>query len=471
MFAAFLFALLQTTPAAPPVTPPAALESPSLGLQAAHPNLAAKAPGKPNYGVVATLPAGKYLFTSLRFDLEKGAGPRILRIQGPVGYGPYYVGIQIRPWEPRPTDFKENFPPIMASAIDGSPAKKAGFKRFMILTSVNGSNFNWQVPLLAYAMTSAPECEVTALEFHMIGRPTKHTYRIKAERRVPPADPADGWLELITDDESRILRSDAIWDPTIRALLKTRSELPRFHSVTLELPDSPGKRQANFVRGLAYARVPGGMLPSLECWLDAPPEKSGGLRPEGLWIEPPGGFAAGQILGVNGQFFFIRSIRVDGASEGLTDLRLDPWKPNVESLLSGARPSAQMPPARSSQGESIEEFCNDTLVEWKTLTLPGELLSQDLQSTGNLVVRLEKGLLKLDLEVKGIRSRLDVAARAEAEHQAQAELAAKTGQPATQVQATPATESERLADLLEQRKAILMAILGSAKQSLANLRR
>jgi hypothetical protein len=28
-----------------------------------------------------------------------------------------------------------------------------------------------------------------------------------------------------------------------------------------------------------------------------------------------------------------------------------------------------------------------------------------------------------------------------------------------------------LADLLEQRKAILMAILGSAKQSLANLRR
>jgi hypothetical protein len=39
------------------------------------------------------------------------------------------------------------------------------------------------------------------------------------------------------------------------------------------------------------------------------------------------------------------------------------------------------------------------------------------------------------------------------------------------VQAAPARESERLADLLEQRKAILMAILGSAKQALSNLRR
>lgn len=35
----------------------------------------------------------------------------------------------------------------------------------------------------------------------------------------------------------------------------------------------------------------------------------------------------------------------------------------------------------------------------------------------------------------------------------------------------PAAESDRLADLLDQRKAILMAILGSAKQALANLRR
>ena len=43
--------------------------------------------------------------------------------------------------------------------------------------------------------------------------------------------------------------------------------------------------------------------------------------------------------------------------------------------------------------------------------------------------------------------------------------------PQPQVQVAPAAESERLADLLDQRKAILMAILGSAKQSLSNLRR
>jgi hypothetical protein len=87
------------------------------------------------------------------------------------------------------------------------------------------------------------------------------------------------------------------------------------------------------------------------------------------------------------------------------------------------------------------------------------------------VLGIEQGLLDLDLQVKGIRSRLDAAARAEAERKAQAELAAKGGQPAPHAQAPPTTESERLADLLEQRKAILMAILGSAKQALANLRR
>jgi hypothetical protein len=62
------------------------------------------------------------------------------------------------------------------------------------------------------------------------------------------------------------------------------------------------------------------------------------------------------------------------------------------------------------------------------------------------------------------------AARAEAERKAQAELAAKQGRPAPT--APPAAaESDRLADLLDQRKAILMAVLGSAKQALANLRR
>jgi hypothetical protein len=120
--------------------------------------------------------------------------------------------------------------------------------------------------------------------------------------------------------------------------------------------------------------------------------------------------------------------------------------------------------------ESIEQAANTSLVVWKTRTLPNLLATQGLEPTEELVIRLEQGLLTLDLEVKGIRSRLDAAARAEAERKAQTELAAKDGKPAPAV-GPPATESERLADLLEQRKAILMAVLGSTKQALANLRR
>ncbi|MDP1833132.1 MAG: hypothetical protein Q8K67_13820, partial [Geothrix sp.] len=59
----------------------------------------------------------------------------------------------------------------------------------------------------------------------------------------------------------------------------------------------------------------------------------------------------------------------------------------------------------------------------------------------------------------------------EAERKAQAELAARDGKAPPQALIGPATESERLADLLDQRKAILMAILGSAKQALAQQRR
>ena len=107
-------------------------------------------------------------------------------------------------------------------------------------------------------------------------------------------------------------------------------------------------------------------------------------------------------------------------------------------------------------------------MEWKTRTLPGLLASQELKPAEDLVIRIEKGLLNLDLEAKGVRTRLDAHARAEAERKAEAQLAAKE-------RSAPApaalTDSERLADLLDQRKAILMAILGSAKQALANLRR
>jgi hypothetical protein len=146
--------------------------------------------------------------------------------------------------------------------------------------------------------------------------------------------------------------------------------------------------------------------------------------------------------------------------------------PDVQGLLVGADLARDLGPrVASAPREAYEQQANEALIEWKIRTLPGLLTTQGLGATEDLVVRLEKGLLKLDLEVKGIRTRLDAQARAEAERKAAAELTAREGKAAPQVQLRPATESERLADLLDQRKAILMAILGSAKQSLSTLRR
>jgi hypothetical protein len=109
------------------------------------------------------------------------------------------------------------------------------------------------------------------------------------------------------------------------------------------------------------------------------------------------------------------------------------------------------------------------LVEWKTRTLPGLLKTQDAAALEDMVVRTEKGLLDLDLAIRGMRQRLDDLARAKAAQQAQASMPG--GNQTAPAPAAPTADSEALADLLDQRKAILQAILGSTKQALALGRR
>jgi hypothetical protein len=179
----------------------------------------------------------------------------------------------------------------------------------------------------------------------------------------------------------------------------------------------------------------------------------------------------GRFVRLYDRWYRLLEVRLGPDSHRLEALRLEAWKPDFPALLAGRCPT-QTEAARTSASdrEAIEGLANEALLEWKLRSLPDALNGQGRRSVEDLVLRIEKGLLTLDLESKGIRSRLDAQARAEAERKAQAALAAKGGNPPT-VAAAPAVESERLADLLEQRKAILMAILGSAKQALSNLRR
>jgi hypothetical protein len=190
-----------------------------------------------------------------------------------------------------------------------------------------------------------------------------------------------------------------------------------------------------------------------------------------VWPDPPEGMQLGRILRVGDHWYRLKTWTQDPASHRLLGFGLEPWKADVMSLLSGQSPADEigtvhLPGAR----ESLEQAANDSLVEWKTRSLPDMLRTEQAPALEEMVIRTEKGVLALDLQTRTMRERLDAQARAQAAQQAQASMPG-SNQPAPAAAAPSTADSEVLADLFDQRKAILQAILGSTKQALAQVRR
>jgi len=435
------------------------------------PALVAKAPGAPGYGLQTTTRSGKILLTNLRFHpVTRKVQGQLFRILGPAGMGPYRLGAQLQfhPQQQAPNDvlhpiwFANYF--AIVSTQDGFPAKEAGLEGRWVIESVDGTNFGWDLGALIFHISNSPIINVGAVKLPMFGGPSRKTFRITTRKVGEPVDPGDGSLEPVqaNSEVQAWLNGKQTW----RDLLILRSRQTRFAPLPIDLAG----RRLWVVRASGEPSSDASRV--FEFWREDPLTGAWDTGLLDLWPEPQGGLRPGTAIRIEDHWYRILASGQDPATGRLDRLELRPWEPDIASLLGGTTLAKDLgglkaPPLQ----ESIEQLANESLVEWKTRTLPGLLAAQNLGPAEDLVIRIEKGVLALDLEAKGIRSRLDAAARAEAERKAQVELAAKTGQPAPQVQATPATESERLADLLEQRKAILMAILGSAKQSLSNLRR
>ncbi len=329
------------------------------------------------------------------------------------------------------------------------------------------STFDWNVAALVYHITQSPSIEVQTIKLPLLFGPSERTYTIRNRRIEQPPGPDDADLVSAAPDPEaqRAIATPEPW----RALLKLRSQTAIHAPLQLELES----------RKLWVVRLPrqpakgnqAGLPGALEFWKVDPSTGDFEGGPAEVLPEPPESFAAGQALNIGGAWYHLQALSVDPATSRLTRLALEPWKADFPALLAGRTLASELgSQPRLPLWESLEQTANDALLEWKTLTLPETLATQDVKAAGALVIRIEKGMLALDLEIKGIRSRLDAAARASAEWKAQAELAAKDGRPAPAAPVSGA-ESERLADLLDQRKAILMAVLGNAKQALASLRR
>lgn len=117
----------------------------------------------------------------------------------------------------------------------------------------------------------------------------------------------------------------------------------------------------------------------------------------------------------------------------------------AEVILSGATADDLSLPSKQVEKGAVEPVLNDILVEWKTKGLPPRLQSSSSSQLNDMVIQLEKGVLKLDLKAKELKDAADKDAR-------------ENKDPGDKLQ---------VAHLLEQRKAILIAILGSVKQAAA----
>ena len=466
--ALFCTLLLQAAPPAQPATLPS--------WMAAPPALAAKAAGKPSYGLVLDTEGGRFLLTSLRFDLlNENQLSRTIRayvILEPGGGGPYRYGFNLRyhakvtpeKREHPDCEYADYFYPVskdrhgLFGLEPGSPAEKAGFSSRYYILDIDGKTFGWNEWVANYYLSTHPSVVIHATKCPLFfGSGSPLTFKLEGNRVALP-NPEEWVIRPGSFAEvDKAVKDEALWT----ALVAAKEATPECNRLPIMLEDG---KQALVIRN------PWGNIlednkstsPLFEFW------ESTATQPKFVASVPAP--IEGKFVKLHGRWYRILGARLGPDSRRLEAVNLEAWKPDVPALLAGRCPT-QVGIEKAFDREGIEQAANQALLVWKTRSLPDQLATHNRGSAKDLVLSIEQGLLELDLQVKGIRSRLDAAARTEAERKAQAELAAKGGQPAPHAQAPPTTESERLADLLDQRKAILMAILGSAKQSLAQQRR
>jgi hypothetical protein len=453
------------TPSAPPVTP--------LVSVPANTSLAAKAPGTPGYGLQVTSSTGKYIFSNLCFHPSTNKPTaQMYRIVGPAGMGPYRIGAAIgvhpaRPNDENPWEHASYF--YVDKADDGSPAKKAGLDNKLWISTVDGSNFGWNLNALIWHITNSPVIVVDGVR--MVASFTPHkVLHITTTKIETPVDPGDGNLEYPRADEADTVLQTWVRDgQTWKDLLILRSKTDRFAPFAFELAG----RKLWVVRVQLDPTVQKeGSQPTyaLEFWKEDPltgPIRTGILE---VWQIPEDGHQSGRVLRIEDRWYLLKNSELNRDSGRLISFEIEPWKADIDSLLSGANLAMELgPQTTSAHEESLEQWSNDALVEWKTRTLPVLLKTEDAPALEDQVIRIEKGMLSLDLQIRGMRQRLDDLARAKAAQQAQANMPG--GNQTAPAPAAGTADSQALADLLDQRKAILQAVLGSTKQALAQVRR
>lgn len=497
----FVLSLLCTILAAQPPLPGAPQEP---SLRPAPAALAAKAPGHPAYGLEVAIPEGMFLLTHLRYDpISPGGRLEAYRMNGPATWGPYDLGMNIGVFVAGAVGTSEGIYTwgysrfeVLKVDPDG-PARRAGLDETWWILQVDGQDFQWQATSLLRYATHRPTIDVLAQKRSGWGKGKEKHFQIQLRRREKPADPcgAEVWDSTSVEQVLLKLRPQLTQPATWRTLAQLRASTPRFTPISVDLSGHTwwvvrggvvppqdhalgldAEHQLRWIIRHKEPQLPGVTETQdrvfLEFWQENPAGDAPADAPDFLCAEPSDHVLKGRLLRLQDRWVRVTDAALDPADGRLAKLAVQPWTPDIHALLGGATPTQDLGPgSRPADWVAVEQSANDALVEWKTRKLPAILANETAAAAEDLVVRLEKGVLALDLKVRNFRASLDAAALAEADRKAQAELAARQGGPVPAIPAPSTAEVQQASDLFDQRKAILMAVLGSAKQALASLRR
>jgi hypothetical protein len=150
-----------------------------------------------------------------------------------------------------------------------------------------------------------------------------------------------------------------------------------------------------------------------------------------------------------GEKGYFRISRLDRTAEGrLTAIEFAPWRPDIRAVI-GGQTADTVPGGFDGGTPRLERTLTDALIEWKTRDLPSWLRAATPDKLDEAIIEAEKGMLQLDLKSRLVKDRIDAAAREGA-----------GAQP----------ERIETAQIIDQRKTIVGAVLGSFKAARAQVR-
>ncbi len=426
-------------------------------------------PGAPLAGAMLTTYLGRFVVYPTRFDTQGRLRWRALRVEGPAGLGPYEHGLSLEMVsEPGDTQGMARITAIRDElGIDRrhswgvgdfieDPAKfhypavfhdlTLGLFLFQYrMSNLPGSMFPVYMPNKLFEKRGSGGVQSVA--------------RTETPAQLPATFNPDGPIPV---------EAGAWLKQASARLLVLRTARAAYQPLAV---DWAGRKWA--VVGPSRSGRP----LQLEFWADAPGPDTRGSRPEATFDLPAASSAIGAVLSPGGQAARIRDAVWDPGTGRLTRLELEPWKPDaLPFFLTGK--------SEANTQEGLALAFNDALVDWKVKSLASHLRDLDGAAAEDFLARMEKTLLRMDMDIRRLRQ-----ARESQEQDALNRQAADGVQRLQQEagrrrfllpaelrelgedDGRPTATSPELMDLLEQRKAIVSAILANAKQILAMTRR